>query len=460
MRDSLSEKLKNLANGCPFPIYVVGGAVRDFIAGLSPSSDMDICAPVTAEAFAERARAFGFTVDAVYKNTGTVKISCGGESYEFASFRSDSYVRGEHRPSQTFFTDDIRLDARRRDFKCNAVYYDVAADVFADPLGGIGDITNKRITTVAEAGKVFGEDGLRLMRLARISAQTGFLPTGECIEGARANAGLIRDVAAERIYAELDMILHADEKYGLPLAHYSGLKMLERIGVLGIILPELTAGAGVVQRKDFHKYDVLEHSLRAAAYSDPSIRLAALLHDIGKPYCLETNGNFVGHDEAGAMLAERICERFKVPKKLAVETERLIRLHMYDFRLDAKENKVRKFILENADIFDKFLLIKQADYSACKDDTARAPAVVKFSKIYADMLDCGTPLSLKELAVKGGDMLALGIPAESVGKTLEGLLADCAMKLVENDRQKLMVRAEKVYLAPLLKSAEKRRRQS
>lgn len=450
MIKTLPENLIRLAEACPYPLYVVGGRVRDFIAGLQPDKvDTDISAPASAEDFVARAQSCGFTVTACYKNTGTVKIACGEDSFEFTSFRSDEYVRGEHVPVNIYFTQDINLDARRRDFKCNAVYYDIKNRCIVDPLGGVEDIKNKRMDTVAPPEKVFGEDGLRLMRLARISAQTGFLPSAECIEAAYEHRELIRDVSVERVTAELNLILHADRRYGFELAHYRGLKILKSIGVLQILLPELCDGDGMEQRKDFHNYDVLEHSLRCAAYADDSIRLAALLHDVGKPYCIRERQSCVGHDAEGAKIAAKICERLKIPKKLTEEAVRLIAVHMYDFRGDAKENKVRKFIVENIDIFDKILYIKQADFSACKDNFDTAPSVEKLNTIRQKMVDEGLPFTLKELNIKGNDLLDMGFPPAEVGKTLEKLLLDCSIKSVANQREKLCAYAYKVYLVPL-----------
>ena len=152
--------------------------------------------------------------------------------------------------------------------------------------GGMEDIEAKRLKTVDKAKKVFGEDGLRLMRLCRFAGQLGFVPDEECLAGAKANAALIADISPERIFAELAAILHADGQYGVPYGHYAGLKLLEETGVLAQILPELALGKDMGQRKDFHKYDVLEHSLRAAKYADQKVRLSALLHDVGKPFCM------------------------------------------------------------------------------------------------------------------------------------------------------------------------------
>ena len=374
-----------------------------------------------------------------------MKLSFGEEEYEFASFRSDEYVRGVHTPVKTFFTDDIYLDARRRDFKCNAVYYDIKEEKFCDPLGGAEDIKNGLMTTVADADKVFGEDGLRLMRLARQSAQTGLKPDRECIEGAKNNRALISDVSVERVYAELNAILHADCAYGIENAQYTGLKLLDEIGVLDVILPELTLGRGMKQNENFHNHDVLEHSLRAVLYADKSIRLAALLHDIGKPYCMRENGNYREHEKESARIAENVCERLKIPKKLTAEVITLSALHMYDLRCDARENKVRKFIVRNFGIFEKLLLVKQADYSACRDDLNEAPCVTKWRAIYNKMSKEGAPFTLKQLNVRGDELISNGVPPEKVGKALSALLEDCAIQPELNKKENLIKRAVNLY---------------
>ena len=139
MFDRIAKSLILLAQSLPKPLYVVGGAVRDHLIGFrEKTTDWDICSPMLAEEFAAIATAHGFTINAVYRNTGTVKLrDYENNEFEFSSFRSDEYVRGVHTPVNVFFTDDVTLDARRRDFTCNAVYYDVAAQKYVDPLDGI-----------------------------------------------------------------------------------------------------------------------------------------------------------------------------------------------------------------------------------------------------------------------------------------------------------------------------------
>ena len=444
MREILPKKLKILAKACPSPLYVVGGSVRDCLAGLTPSvADWDICSPMPAETFSKIAQQNGFKVDAVYRNTGTVKISDGEQGYEYSSFRSDKYVRGTHVPVAIFFTEDITLDARRRDFTANAVYYDIDKEIYVDPLQGIPAIKEKRLTTVDNANKVFGEDGLRLMRLARQAAQLGFEPDEACLIGATNNAELIKDISPERIFEELMAILTADQKCGIQDAPYHGLKILDETGVLGHILPELTLGKGLAQRSDYHRYDVLEHSLRAVKYmerenDDPVLRLAALLHDVGKPSCMLRLGNAYGHPEEGEVLATQILHRLKAPKKTLQRVCALVKYHMYDFNCQTSEPKLRRFFVEHYALLDDLLLIKQADFSACKDDLQKAPTRVKWEALLAQMHKEKVPFSLKELAVNGMDILNEHIPAPHVATILNALLLHLACNPKDNEKGKLL----------------------
>ena len=442
MRNHLPQNFIELAKHVSFPLYVVGGSVRDFLCGtLKADADWDIAGAGSDDELIARAKEVGFTVDAVYKNTGTVRLTDpAGMKYEFTRFRSDKYVRGLHAPAEIIFTEDIRKDAVRRDFKANAVYYDAIKNEFVDPLGGIPEIQKRIFSTVAPAEKVFGEDGLRLMRLARLAAETGFTPDEECLAGATRNAALIRDIVPERIFAELKRLL-SSERDGVLL----GLNILYKTGVLKEILPELALGDGLSQRADFHSYDVLQHSFRCAYYAEKDVRFAALLHDVGKPFCYYRDGNFYDHPQEGARIAAEILTRLKAPAKLVEETRKLVSLHMRDFNLQMKENKVRKTIAENYTLLPKLLALFQADFSACKDDLSPAPVKVKWQRISDEMKKEGAPRSLKELNVKGGDLLALHIKPERIGQILGELLLFCIEDGSRNKRDILLHRVQKLY---------------
>ncbi|MBQ8375395.1 MAG: CCA tRNA nucleotidyltransferase [Clostridia bacterium] len=447
MKRLLSDNLTVLARACPKPLYLVGGFVRDYLCGLRAKKfDYDICGPMLAEEFAAIAQANGFIQKAVYKHTGTVKLSDGaGNDYEYTCFRSDKYIRGEHTPAEIYFTEDIVLDARRRDFTANAVYYDVAGERFVDPLGGIAAIKEKRLTAVDKADKVFGEDGLRLMRLARFCAQLGFTPDEEAFSGAKAHAELIDDISPERIFSELGQILAADEKYGVADGHYLGLQVLERIGVFERIFPELAKGKGLAQRADFHRYDVLEHSFRAVKYAPPSVRLAALLHDVGKPLCMLRDGNAHAHPVEGETLAKEILTRLKAPKKLTERICALVRWHMYDFDCKTGENKLKRFFVDHSELIDELLLLKQADFSGCTDDLSTAPTVEKWQTLLKKMRSEGAPMSLKALAVTGKDLLGR-VPAPRISDALHALLYHAVCNPQDNTKERLLKILPKEFL--------------
>ncbi len=443
MLEILPEELKILAKACPKPLYVVGGSVRDYLAGLTPSiHDWDICSPLSAEEFAELAKCNSILVQAVYRNTGTVKLLSKEGEYEYSTFRSDKYIRGTHVPVEIFFTDDITLDARRRDFTANAVYFDIAANTFVDPLLGIPAIREKRLTTVDNAKKVFGEDGLRLLRLARQAAQLGFTPDKECLTGATENAALILDISPERIFEELCSLLTAEQKCGVVGAPYHGLQILEQTGVFALLFPELAKGKGLAQRADFHKYDVLEHSSRAVKYAEELdhgylLRLAALLHDVGKPLCMLRDNNAYNHPEEGKILATQILTRLKAPKKVIQEIAWLTEWHMYDYNCATSEKKLRRFFVVNFPRLPLLLKLKQADFSACTDDTSIAPTRKRWIALLAKMQEERVPFSLKELAVNGVDLLEVGIPAPLLATVLNRLLLHTAVYPKDNEKNTL-----------------------
>ena len=441
---TIPEKLAALAEKADFPLYVAGGAVRDALCGF-PYSDFDLAAPAPAEKLAALAAECGFKINGTYKNTGTVNLSDGQYKYEFTSFRKDIYRGGEHAPANVTFTDDIEEDAKRRDFKCNALYYDIKKGGIVDPLGGLEDVRDRTVNTTRDADEVFSEDGLRLMRLARQAAQLGFVPSLETILGAKFNAARIGLISAERIYAELLLLLHADEKYARRYAHYEGLKILEVTEVLNYILPELAAGKGLAQRSDFHDHDVLEHSFRTCKYADGSIRLAALLHDVGKPAAYLQTGRYHGHDVLGEGIAREILQRLKAPKKTTDLVCRLTALHMYDLDGKARESKIRAFAVKNHDVYEPLLLLKQADYSGCKDDLSLCPTIAKWNAVTDKMKKEGVPFTLRELAVRGDELRGI-VPAPETAKVLQKLLLFCAQDGRRNQKETLLREAAHIAL--------------
>lgn len=437
---NFDQKITTLAKSLPRPLYAVGGYVRNYLIDRSYSDDIDLSAPITVESLLPYLNELGMEIVAEYKRTGTVVFKSEGRKYEFTCFRKDSYdLGGAHTPERTEFTSDITEDARRRDFKCNAVYYDIARGELVDPLGGIDDINNKVLDTVVSPKQVFGHDGLRLMRLARFSGELGFTPIDAVIDGATMHAKNIKDVSAERIYDELKKILISDAKYPFSdkKGHYTGLKILDRTGVLDYIIPELALGRGMEQRKDFHDYDVLEHSLRATLYSDRSVRLAVLLHDVAKPYCKINYGRYRMHATEGASMSETVLKRLKADNKTIKKVKFLVGAHMFD--LDGSEPicAVRKFIVKNYDHIEELMLVKQADHCGYKDDLAPCKVVEKWKIVLDQMRRDGTPFRIKDLKITARELTEIGVKTNELGSTLERLWLETVAQPTLNNNERL-----------------------
>jgi len=418
--------LTRLADILDAPLYIAGGYVRNACLGYQ-SSDIDIASPLHYEKVIERLKGTEFSAHLTSPKMFTLKITAGNDSFEFTTFRTESYTKG-HTPTEVSATESIVEDAKRRDFTMNAVYYDVKKGALTDPLGGIKDIERRLVVATRSPDKVFAEDGLRLMRLARQSSELGFEIEDATLEGAKKNAFRIDEISPERIRDELDKILIADTKYGVKNAQVTGLKRLLDIGVLARILPEITDGIGITQRADFHSYDVFYHTLATVEGAKKDIRLAALLHDVGKPYVYKKEGTFHRHDEAGAEIAEAILTRLRYPKSVIRDVKTLVALHMFNLQRNAKENKVRAFTQKYERlIFDLADLMDADAYGTGKPFNENSGGEF-LRETYKKMRLENVPFKTSDLLINGEDLISLGVEEEERGKVLEELLRECAMK--------------------------------
>ena len=448
MRNFLSKNIILLAESLDKPLYLVGGAVRNFLIDRSISKDIDLSGSIASEQFVLALDKCGLKVSATYPRTGTVMFKDGIYNCEYTCFRREEYSGGGHTPTSVEWTDDILEDALRRDFKCNAVYYDIKGQKFIDPLGGINDIENKTLDTVKEPDKVFCADGLRLMRLARFCGELDFNPTDKVLVGAKKFRDNILDISKERIFCELKLILTADKKYPFSnkFGHYKALKILDEIRVLDNIIPELTLGRGMEQRKDYHKFDVLEHVLKSVMYGDQKVRLALLLHDVGKPYCFNRDGNFHKHHVEGVAIAEKVLKRLGADNKTISQVKFLVKEHMVDMDCAMKEVKVKRFIQKNHQYLEQLFMVKQADFTASLESAEIAPTIVKWTKIYQKMKEDGTPFSLNQLNIRATDLIEIGYKNQKIKEELNALFDFALQNPNKNNYQILMDKARCDFL--------------
>ncbi len=439
MKEKLPESLMKLNALSGTPIYVVGGFVRNHIAGLG-KTDIDIAGPTIAEALGISKR---YQTKIVNYKLGTAIIRYGEDTFEYTPFRVEKYEPGGvHTPSEVMFTTDIHKDALRRDFTCNAIYYDITNDKIVDPLGGCADI-EKKILRSYNPQKIFSSDGLRILRMVRLAVELGFKIDGETAKCAKANAELLRDISAERKREELDKILVADQKYGKEGAHYRGLRLLQQLGLWKYLIPGLEDGAGMEQNPKYHRYDVLEHINQTVRFAPPEIRLSALMHDVGKPYCVKNFGNMHGHEKISANIARFVLgeKGLKYPNAVIDEVEWLCRNHMYDMARNTKEAKLRIFVAQNFDMIDKLVALMEADNKARgMEDEHNSIRLVEIKK---RLIEENAPLKVTDLALDGTVLIREGIQPVKIGATLDMLWRECVIQPRLNTEEWLLSRIQK-----------------
>lgn len=401
-----------------FQAYAVGGCVRDSLLGVLPG-DWDICTsalPEETEACFPDLR----VVETGLKH-GTVTVILSGVPYEITTFRSDGNYLDHRRPQQVNFVRTLKEDLLRRDFTINAMAVGLDG-ALQDPFGGQQDLKDGVIRCVGDPDTRFSEDALRILRGLRFASRLGFSIAPETAAAMERQKKLLAYVSGERIYKELTGILTGTYAQAV----------LERYGsVLTAVLPELQPSMGFLQHNPFHNRDVWQHTLEALGKSkpDPIVRWALLLHDLGKPYCFTVDdrgiGHFYGHPQRSMELAEGIFDRLHGDKKTRDTVCLLVRDH--DREAPANEKNARRWIARyGRETVQLLLEVKRCDCLAHVDTPktrARYDNLMEMTRLILKLLENESCFSVRELPVKGGDVIALGVPAgPQVGQLLERLL--------------------------------------
>lgn len=320
-----------------YEAFLVGGCVRDLIMGNKPK-DYDITTNATPE------QIISLFPKTFYENTyGTVGVVTCGEDLgtvcsdesikivEVTPYRLESTYSDNRHPDVVKWSESIEQDLQRRDFTINAIAYNPITNETVDPFKGQEDISSRTIRAVGDPNVRFKEDALRLMRAIRFMSQLDFDVESVTRESVEKNAKLLDNVSRERVRDEFIKILMTD----FPMR---GIMIMEELGLLHYIIPELERGIGVMQNQA-HMYDVWEHNLRTLQHAADKkwplhVRLSAIFHDISKPetkrFSREKNViTFYGHDVVGARVTREIMERLKFPKDLIEKVTMFVRWHMF-----------------------------------------------------------------------------------------------------------------------------------
>ena len=413
-----------------FPCYAVGGCVRDALLGLRPQ-DYDLC---TAATPAQLRDVFSdHRLILAGEKHGTVGVLTEGGVVEITTFRTEGGYGDNRHPDWVKFVPDIREDLARRDFTVNAMAYSPTRG-FADPFGGQTDLKNNILRAVGDPVIRFNEDSLRILRGVRFAVRYGLAPEPRTHRAMEELSGLMDNLARERVFDELCKLL--------PLVSADDLL---RFGtVLAAVIPELKPMLGFDQRSPHHAYDLFTHTAHVVGNTprELPLRWAALLHDTGKVPTFtqdETGrGHFYGHAGESAKLAETVLRRLKAPTALREEAVTLISLHMT--KLEPEKKILRRWLSRlGRPMLDKLLLLQQADTSSKgRDVTAELRQFETLHQILAEIDAENACLSLKDLAVKGSDLMALGYNGKEIGIMLHKLLDLILDEKLPNDRDTLL----------------------
>lgn len=432
--------------------FAVGGLVRNALLNLPPS-DIDVCSRFSPQEIVEKMPQYGIRVIEKAAEMGTVELHFDGIIVEHTTFRREAYADGgEHRPNVVAFGESLIDDAWRRDFSVNALYANFFTGEVFDPTGGIPDLEQHIIrTTSADPDDILRSDALRVLRLVRFACELGFEIEERTWEAAKRNAPKLVDIAAERRRQEFVKILLTDARYPAlgrdelrsPLR---GLHLLDELDVWDYLVPEFNLARGMGQRPDHHRYDVLEHSFRVAAASPPTekLRLAGLLHDVGKPDCKRETGVQYAHDKFGARISKRVLSDLRFPTKTITDVSALVEGHMYDIQHMAKADTLRvKFSQWGRERTWDQILLREADIRGCGYDVDYVAE--DWRALYETMLRDGTPFSERELAITGVQLMeAVGLPeGKELGELKKKLFLHCVKHPQDNNLTRLTQLAKK-----------------
>lgn len=417
--------------------HCVGGCVRDSLLGRTPE-DWDVATSALPEetlaAFAGRAFPTGL-------RHGTVTVREGLLSVEVTTFRTDGPYADSRHPESVTFTRSLLDDLSRRDFTVNAMAADLRGKL-TDPFGGHADLSAHILRCVGDPEKRLGEDALRILRCLRFSAVLGFSVAEETARGLRDCRGLLISIAAERVQAELTKLICGPE----------AAEVLRRFPeVVGTVLPELLPMVGFDQHSRYHCYDVWEHTLHAlaAAPEEPVLRWAVLLHDAGKPDCFtrdERGGHFYGHPAVSAEIADTVLRRLKFDNATRDAVKTLVAWHDHD--IPRTEKGVRRALMKlGEERLRQLTEVKRADnLGQSPEFRPRLREVERGSEILDALLARDACFSLKQLAVNGRDLLALGFRGPEIGAALNRLLSGVVDEKLPNEKSALLSAAQ-TYLA-------------
>ncbi len=417
-----------------FAAYAVGGCVRDALLGLTPQ-DYDLCSAALPEKIKEIFQDFPLVLAG--EKHGTVGVVTEHQVVEITTFRTEGTYADHRHPDRVAFVTDIAEDSSRRDFTVNAMAYSPTRGL-ADPFGGQQDLQDRILRTVGQPEERFREDALRIVRGVRFCARYALTPEKNTEAAMISLSPLMDSLARERVFDELCKLI----------LFITPLQMRRFAPVLTQLIPELGPTVDFCQHSRFHAYDIFTHTAHtlAAAPRTLPLRWAALLHDIGKAATFtqdETGeGHFLGHAKVSAQMAEEILRRLKAPTALRERVVFLIEKHMAPLFPDRKLLRRRLSQYGEEAVF-QLLQLQKADLLGT-GKSGDGPDYAATEQLLREILAENACLSIKNLAVNGYDLLALGVSGPALGKLQRQLLNLVVEETLPNERTALLAAATNI----------------
>jgi tRNA nucleotidyltransferase (CCA-adding enzyme) len=421
--------------------WIVGGCVRDLLLGRT-GGDWDVCTDARPD---ELMKIFPRAIPTGIEH-GTVTVVANKVHYEVTTLRGESTYSDGRRPDAVHFVDDITADLARRDFTVNAIAVDPRSGHVIDPFEGRRDLAARVLRAVGDARERFSEDGLRVLRAARFVATLEMELDPETERAIEPTLGTYRKVSAERVRDEWVKTMKAKKPS-------RAFDVMRRTGILGVTCPELLEGVGMEQNK-WHAFDVWRHAMECmdACRGDAILRIAALLHDVGKPrtraWSDKTNDwTFYDHDVLGAEIVEPIAARLRFSNDERARIVALVRHHLFHYS-EWSDAAVRRWMKRvGTERIEDLYALNEADVRAKGRDCSADLAALEALKAHvAQVVAQGAALRVRDLKVNGRDLMTdLGMkPGPRMGEILEVLLEKVIADPSLNDRDRLLAEARAI----------------
>ena len=454
-----------------YEVYLVGGCVRDLLLNRN-ITDWDMTTNATPEQILQLFPdgfydnlfgTVGIAVDVIARSKTTKQSTLQQEDshadtrddeslkgiIEITTYRTEKNYMDNRHPEQVSWGKTLEEDLQRRDFTINAMAASLNDNIqIIDPYEGQKDLDAKLVRAVGDPNQRFKEDGLRLMRAIRFATQLSFQIEEKTLEAITQDAALLQNISGERIRDELLKILGSEYPY-------EGIMLLKNTGLLQYILPELLEGIDVSQVRPgrHHTSDVFTHNLLALKLTpatDPIVRLATLIHDVGKPRVRSEDENgyviFFNHEVVGSKIAYGIANRFHLSKKEREKIVTLVRWHMFTVDEHITDAAVRRFIRRvGVDNVKDMIDLRIGDRLGSGTETAESWRLKDFKKRIEEQLQPG-PFSINDLAIDGNDIMQeMNLkPGREIGELLQKLFLEVDEDLEKNTKEYLLQRLHEI----------------